>query len=161
MNLEVVTLNNKEYYVVDKLEINNIIYYLLVQETDNEDFMIRKKIVENNTEYLIGLDDEEEFNLVLNKYLSKGKSKSIKKFFPVGTIVNLRDYDLKVMIVGYLMKGKDGMVYDYCGCNYPLGLMKKNDYLYFDNRNISKIIKISKIDDEVKDVLIKVEMASK
>ncbi|MBQ9072548.1 MAG: DUF4176 domain-containing protein [Bacilli bacterium] len=72
-----------------------------------------------------------------------------KIILPIGTIIKLIESDSKVMITGYLMKNKNtGYIYDYCGCEYPIGVKNKESNLYFDKRDISKIIKIGYINQE-------------
>ena len=159
MNVDTVVLDEQEYFVVETIELKNNLYYFLVNEKDNKDICIRKKIVENNVEYLSGLDDEQEFNFVLQTYLNNRNLKKTVNVYPIGTIIKLKDYDKKVMIVGYLMRGQDGLVYDYCGCEYPEGISNKNEYLYFDRVNIAQIEKLGYIDDETKIVLSKVELS--
>lgn len=159
MKVETIILNNKEYILLEKINVGYNEYYILANEFDNKDLCIRKKMVENNDEYLIGLDNEEEFNLVMTSYLENKKSKVIKKIYPIGTIVNLKDYESDVMIIGYSMISSKGIKYDYCGCNYPLGVLNKNSFLFFDKRNIAKIVKMGCMDKEVKDVLTKVELS--
>ena len=159
MKIETINLNNKEYVLIEKININNVEYYILANEFDNKDLCVRKKIIENNEEYLVGLESEEEFNLVMSSYLENKKRKNLKRFYPIGTIVNLKDFDLEVMIIGYSMINSKGVKYDYCGCIYPLGISSKKDYLFFDKRNITKIIKVGCMNKEVKEVLTKVELS--
>ena len=52
MEMKVVELDNKEYYVVKEIKLNNLLYYILINTEDNSDFQIRK-IVEENGEILI------------------------------------------------------------------------------------------------------------
>lgn len=161
MKIETVMINKREYYIVDKLEINGNIYYLLINEKDNSDICVRKKSEENEVEYLIGLDSEEEFDMVMNVYFNQKKNKVSENIFPIGTLVKLKNYERKVMITGYFMKNESGKIYEYCGCEYPQGILNENSYLYFNKNDIIKIIKSGYIDEEVKDVLEKVKLARK
>lgn len=62
MNLEVVTLENKqEYYVVK--ELKNYLY--LVNTNNKKDICIRKSVMLDNKEYIDTLDSEEEFKEAL------------------------------------------------------------------------------------------------
>jgi len=63
--------NNIEYGIVDIIDINNITYYYLTNPEDIEDFCIRKVITENNEEFVIGLDDEKEYDLALTEFAKK------------------------------------------------------------------------------------------
>ena len=58
----IVLEDNNKYIVLGSQIINDITYYYLVNATNKNDFVIRKKINDD----LIGLDDEQEFNLVIN-----------------------------------------------------------------------------------------------
>ena len=63
--------NNIEYSIIDTMIINNITYYYLTNPTDVEDFCIRKIIIENNEELVVGLDDEKEFDIALTEFAKK------------------------------------------------------------------------------------------
>ena len=155
MKAEYVVLDNKDYIIMEKLLINNIKYYILASE-EQKDVCIRKEITEENEKYLVGLDNEEEFNLVMEKYLNKTSQKPVT-YLPIGTIVTLHNCSFDVLVMGYSMKNKDGDVYDYCGCRSPIGLMNNKDLLCFDRENISGIKKMGYIDDEAKVFLDKIE----
>lgn len=71
-----------------------------------------------------------------------------KKFLPIGTIVLLEESEEKVLIAGYLI-GNQNYTYDYCGYRYPIGRTNKNSTLYFDKRDIIKVVSVGYIDDEV------------
>ena len=47
------------------------------------------------------------------------------QFLPIGTVVKLINDNNKIVIIGYLMKNKQGYTYDYCGCRYPIGVTDK------------------------------------
>lgn len=158
MNVEYVELNNREYVILEKIYINNILYYILGNENVKNDICVRKEIIENDEKYLIGLDNEAEFDLVMEKYIKK-LQKPIFNCLPIGSIVTLHDCNFKVMIMGYLMKDKSGDVYDYCGCRFPEGLKNKLDILCFDDENITGIKKAGYIDDAAKILLKKIEDA--
>ena len=65
----VVTLeNNIEYTEVAKLEHNGNTYVFLSNLDDSSDFCIRKLVNENDKDYIIGLDNKEEFDTVLNLF---------------------------------------------------------------------------------------------
>lgn len=68
----VITLeDNIEYTEIDKIEYNNNTYIYLSDIENPENFCIRKLIIENNEEYIIGLDNEEEFNNAFNLFQQK------------------------------------------------------------------------------------------
>ena len=61
--IEYVVLENSiPYIVIGNKIINDIKYYILVNSKNSNDFVIRKLIYDE----LVGLDDEQEFDLVIN-----------------------------------------------------------------------------------------------
>ena len=72
MKIETVELDNKDYYVVEKVNNNNNLYYILINTVDNKDMLVRKVIEENGEKYLVGLDSELEFDEVMLLYQKKG-----------------------------------------------------------------------------------------
>ena len=74
MNIDVVTLeNNEEYLIVETIINNNNRYVFLANEKNNKDIAIRKVITKDNQEYLTKLDSEEEFEEVLKLFNNKYK----------------------------------------------------------------------------------------
>ena len=59
--------DNLEYIVTDK--IDNYLY--LNNINDYEDFCVRKEIIEDNEEYIVGLDNEEELEKALKLFEKK------------------------------------------------------------------------------------------
>ena len=69
---EVIMLeDNLEYAEIETLNYNNNTYYLLVQTDNPENICIRKLLIENNEEYIVGLDSKEEFDNVINLFSKK------------------------------------------------------------------------------------------
>lgn len=66
MELDVYTIDNKSYLLIDK--INNYLY--LSNENDEEDTIILKEDITNN-DNLLPLDNEEELQQALSLFLSK------------------------------------------------------------------------------------------
>ncbi len=66
MELDVYTIDNKNYLLIDK--INNYLY--LSNENDEEDTIILKEDITNN-DNLLPLDNEEELQQALSLFLSK------------------------------------------------------------------------------------------
>ena len=64
-----------------------------------------------------------------------------KKFLSIGTVVNLKESNKLLIIVGFLAT-KDGeeKVYDYCGFDFPKGYLGVEKIVYFDDSQIDKII---------------------
>ncbi len=73
-NINCITLEDGlTYAVVDEIKINNITYVYLSNINNSEDFCIRKIIIENNKEYLQGLNNKEEFEKAILTFSQKYK----------------------------------------------------------------------------------------
>lgn len=70
----IVLENGTEYTEVDELIHNNNKYILLTNINDVKDSCIRKLLIENNEEYLSRLEDDNEFDEVLNLFMEKNKT---------------------------------------------------------------------------------------
>lgn len=69
--VKVIDLENGTYAVVDEIVIDNTKYVYLSNENDPLDFCIRKITNENGEEYLIKLDNEEEFAKASKVFVDK------------------------------------------------------------------------------------------
>lgn len=67
-----------------------------------------------------------------------------EKFLPLGTVVLLKDGVHKVMIIGYcaVENNSSRKLYDYVGCLFPEGLIKLDQHLLFEHKNIVKIFSL-------------------
>lgn len=65
--LDAITLEGREFVIIDEIILNGIKYVHLASAENYEDFCIRKIIVRDNEEILTGLDSDEEFDTVLEK----------------------------------------------------------------------------------------------
>lgn len=77
MMVEVNTIvleNGVEYTEVDDLFYNNTKYILLSNIKNVKDSCIRKISIEDNEEYLSRLDDEKEYDTVLDLFIEKNKA---------------------------------------------------------------------------------------
>lgn len=63
--------DNKDYAEIDKINYNNNTYVFLSELNNPENFCIRKITIENNEEYIVGLDNEEEFDTLLKLFTEK------------------------------------------------------------------------------------------
>ena len=68
MSIETLDIDGKEYYVIEKINNNNNLYFILINTIDKNDLIIRKYLKEENEEYIVGLDDEKEYYDVMKKY---------------------------------------------------------------------------------------------
>lgn len=70
--LETITLDDGlDYIVTDEFEIDGVKYIYLSNENDIASFCIRKMNTINGNEYLVGLNDRNEFNMALEKFLER------------------------------------------------------------------------------------------
>lgn len=68
--------NGIEYAIVKNEVINNILYTMFANVNDNTDICFRKTITKNSEDYYIGLDDDNEYDLVV-AYFAKNLLKEI------------------------------------------------------------------------------------
>ena len=67
--INVVTLEDGiEYTVIDEITIEDKKYIYLSSINNDNDFCIRKVVVIENEEYIIGLEDDKEFDLALTTF---------------------------------------------------------------------------------------------
>lgn len=72
INCNIITLeNNIDYIEVDKIQFNNNNYIFLSNIDNDKDFTIRKLAKENNEEYLLKLNNQEEFDQILKLFIDK------------------------------------------------------------------------------------------
>lgn len=69
----VVKINNKEYLVLDVIPYKDFNFVYLANELIEDDMLIQKEIIENDTKYLVNLDSKEEFIKALNLFEEKNK----------------------------------------------------------------------------------------
>ena len=62
------TENDSDYYERCRRIINGRIYCLIENEDDKRDFFFRRLDVSDSCEYYVGLDDNDEFNMVLKGF---------------------------------------------------------------------------------------------
>lgn len=78
--INVITLEDGiKYAVIDEIKYCDKKYVYLTNINDYEDFCIRKVIVENTQEFLLGLDDDKEFDLALTLF-AKNHKEEMGKF---------------------------------------------------------------------------------
>ena len=70
----VVLENGIEYTEVDELVYNNTRYVLLSNVDNIKDSCIRKIEMEDNEEYLCRLENENEFNTILDLFVEQNKT---------------------------------------------------------------------------------------
>lgn len=65
--VEIVDIDNKKYMVLNEIEDSGETYLYLTNVKNPKEFMIQK-VDKNDNDYLINLDDEEEFNRALSLF---------------------------------------------------------------------------------------------
>lgn len=70
--LKIVNLEGKEYTVLDEIQYRNIIYVYFVNPNNLVDFCIRK-LVDEQKELLLGLDNREEFEHAIKLFKEKNQ----------------------------------------------------------------------------------------
>lgn len=70
-NSRVVLENKKEYYVIDRIELENKAFIYLTNPDNPKDFCCRKEIEENGKTFLVGLDNKEEADMALKLFFEK------------------------------------------------------------------------------------------
>ena len=68
--------NGIEYTIVKNEMINDTLYTMFANVNDNTDICFRKTITENGEDHYIGLDDDNEYDLVV-AYFAKNLLKEI------------------------------------------------------------------------------------
>lgn len=63
--------DNIEYTEIDRVNYNHNTYVILSELDNPNDFCVKKLINENNYEYIIELNNKEEFNNVLKIFIDK------------------------------------------------------------------------------------------
>lgn len=79
---------------------------------------------------------------------------SFNNYLPIGSVCLLKGAKKRVMIIGYSKNNrKIRTKYDYVGCEYPTGVTKEKEKLYFLHSKIDKIFFIGYNDIEQKELL--------
>ena len=74
-----------------------------------------------------------------------------EKYLPIGTIVQLKNAEKKLMITGFVpvdMENEKNEIFDYCGCPYPEGVYTMEEILLFNHDDIYKIFYLGYSDEE-------------
>lgn len=69
--------------------------------------------------------------------------------YNIGTICNLKNSDVKILIIGYDGKSikSPNYVFNYIGVVFPEGFIDNNKLCYFNNEHIGEIISLGYSDD--------------
>lgn len=62
-------------------------------------------------------------------------------WLPLGSIVMLEGEELPVMVFGRIQRNVEtGEVFEYVGCQYPIGNVGKDQYIFFNSDMISHLV---------------------
>lgn len=64
-----------------------------------------------------------------------------KNFLSIGTVVTLKKFDKRLVIVGFLSNSMENadLIYDYCAFPFPYGYMGRERIVFFNEDEIDKI----------------------
>ena len=73
-----------------------------------------------------------------------------QELLPIGSVVELKEAKVPVMIAGYLasLQDREGKVWDYSGFVYPIGFDSKDEILSFDRDQVENVIAYGYVDQE-------------
>lgn len=83
----------------------------------------------------------------------------VEKYLPIGTVCLLKNAKKRVMVTGFVAKGKEtgDKMFDYIGCLYPEGVISSDKNLLFNHDQIDKIFYMGYVDDEQKELMNKLK----
>ena len=74
---------------------------------------------------------------------------SMKKLFPIGSVVSLEGVLTRVMIIGHMQSQADNhTVWDYAAVPYPVGLLDPDKFILFNHDKINTLYYIGLQDKE-------------
>ena len=84
---------------------------------------------------------------------------NMEKYLPIGTVVLLKEGKKKLMITGFAVSSYEtkGEIYDYMGCLYPEGVVSSDKNLLFNHDKIDKVCHMGYIDEEWKNIEVKIK----
>lgn len=63
-----------------------------------------------------------------------------KEFYPLGSVVRLKNGTKRIMICGRLqMRQSDQKIFDYCACYYPEGILDPEELFLFQHKDIEEL----------------------
>lgn len=65
-----------------------------------------------------------------------------EKYLPIGTVILGENSEKPLMIIGFCVTTPDkpDVMYDYCGCLYPEGVVDTSKNLLFNHDKIKKVL---------------------
>ena len=73
-----------------------------------------------------------------------------KKYLPVGSVVLLEGATKRLMITGFctMDSATSDVMYDYCGCLYPEGMISSDETAVFNHDQIKEVYFVGFVDEE-------------
>lgn len=85
----------------------------------------------------------------------------MKRYFPIGSVVLLKESSKRVMIIGLKQKQVDSdKIWDYSACLFPEGVINPDKLYLFDNEQIQRLYFVGFQDGESLDFLEKLSKES-
>ena len=72
----------------------------------------------------------------------------MKRIFPIGTVVGIKDTNRSMMVIGYEGKADDGKKDDYVGVVFPEGISEDKTCFGFNEDDVSEVKYIGLINAE-------------
>lgn len=69
IEVETIMFDEKEYMIIKRKKVDDDTYVLISNIEDPNDYTIRKEIIENGEEVVVGLSSEEEFDKVIPYFI--------------------------------------------------------------------------------------------
>ena len=79
------------------------------------------------------------------------------KLYPIGTVVNVKEQEMNLMIVGYGGVNEKGDNFDYIGVPSPYGVIDKNEMILFNDSQIEVLHYLGYIDAITQQYVSKIE----
>ncbi len=77
-----------------------------------------------------------------------------EKFLPIGSVVQLKEANKKIMITSYLVFGtgenSNPKIFDYGACHFPEGIIESDHTIAFNHDEIDKVYFVGCQDDDQK-----------
>ena len=72
----------------------------------------------------------------------------MKPYFPLGTVVMLKEATKSLMIIGIMQRDTEGNQYDYVSVMYPEGYLNEEAFFLFNHEDIEKVLFVGFVNAE-------------
>ena len=72
----------------------------------------------------------------------------MKEYFPIGTVVRLKEATKSLMIIGIMQGDDEGNEYDYVACMFPEGYIDSETFFLFNMEDIDRVLFVGCINVE-------------